>query len=321
MCRRRQGKSILILSMTSTPLILFGAVGVIVLAVALFGWSLNRRTIRRSHAEGEQLVSEIDALLPQTQCRQCGYAGCRPYARAIVEGGADINQCPPGGDRGIKALAALLGRKRKPLNATHGMEKPAAVAYIEENRCIGCTLCTQACPVDAIVGAAKQMHTIVADLCTGCELCVPPCPVDCIRMLPAPVFETGEPRQYRIFELLALPQSRQKAAAARERHEYRLFREEREKNEKASRLAAKTTAPGGLSTGTAGLTGAPAGLAEDQKKALIAAAIARAQLQKAQVQPSNTEQLTATQLAKLDEIEARRAGESTVAKPAAQDRS
>jgi electron transport complex protein RnfB len=130
------------------------------------------------------LVDKIDAILPQTQCGQCGFPGCRPYATAISKGEAEINQCPPGGEEGIKRLAELLGVEPKPLNAEHGAPKPKSVAFIDEQTCIGCTLCLQACPVDAIVGAAKQMHTIIVSECTGCELCVPPCPVDCITMVP-----------------------------------------------------------------------------------------------------------------------------------------
>lgn len=130
------------------------------------------------------LVDAIDALLPQTQCTKCGTEGCRPYAEAIVAGAVDINQCPPGGATGIARLAALLGRAPLPLDPANGVEKPLAVAVIDERRCIGCTLCIRACPVDAIVGAAKRMHTVVPQWCTGCDLCVPPCPVDCIAMVP-----------------------------------------------------------------------------------------------------------------------------------------
>jgi len=133
--------------------------------------------------EGDPLVERIDAILPQTQCGQCGYPGCKPYAQAIAAGDADINQCPPGGDTGIRALSDLMGVEYKPLNAEHGLPKPKSVAFIDESLCIGCTLCIQACPVDAILGSAKQMHTVIADECTGCELCLPPCPVDCIEML------------------------------------------------------------------------------------------------------------------------------------------
>jgi electron transport complex protein RnfB len=131
----------------------------------------------------DPLVERIDALLPQTQCGQCGYPGCRPYAEAISREKADINQCPPGGDAGIRALADLLGREPKPLNPENGEEKPRTVVVIDELRCIGCTLCIQACPVDAIVGAAKLMHTVIASECTGCDLCLPPCPVDCIDIV------------------------------------------------------------------------------------------------------------------------------------------
>ena len=131
-----------------------------------------------------RLVERIDRELPQTQCGQCGYAGCRPYAQAIAEGRADIDQCPPGGAAGVAALAALLGRVAKPVNPANGVEKPPLVALVVEADCIGCTKCIQACPVDAIVGGPKSMHTVVAELCTGCELCLPPCPVDCIELVP-----------------------------------------------------------------------------------------------------------------------------------------
>lgn len=153
--------------------ILIMALGAIVLGAALGYASIKFKV------EGDPLVDKIEALLPQTQCGQCGYPGCHPYAEAIAKGEADINLCPPGGSEGVSKLADLLGREAKPLNAE---EKPKQVALIDENTCIGCTLCIQACPVDAIVGAAKQLHTIVTPLCTGCELCLPPCPVECIRM-------------------------------------------------------------------------------------------------------------------------------------------
>jgi electron transport complex protein RnfB len=132
------------------------------------------------------LADRIDAILPQTQCEQCGYHGCRPYAEAIARGEAPINRCPPGGAAGIAQLAALLNRPAVPLDPNHGVEKPRSLARIVEADCIGCTKCIQACPVDAIVGAAKLMHTVIADDCTGCELCVPACPVDCIVLLPMP---------------------------------------------------------------------------------------------------------------------------------------
>jgi len=138
------------------------------------------------------LADRIDALLPQTQCEQCGYHGCRPYAEAIVNGTADINQCPPGGNEGIARLAALLGRAPVPLNPEHGVEKPRTLARIIEADCIGCTKCIQVCPVDAIVGANKLMHTVIADDCTGCERCVPACPVDCIVLELMPLAQASD---------------------------------------------------------------------------------------------------------------------------------
>lgn len=165
-----------------------------------------------------ELARRIDALLPQTQCTRCGYAGCLPYAEAIAAGAADIDQCPPGGNEGVATLARLLEREAKPVNPAHGAVTPPRVAIIDEAACIGCTKCIQACPVDAIVGAAKRMHTVIAAWCTGCELCVPPCPVDCIAFA----------------EAQALPA----AGLSRERYEFRAFRLAREQREHAERLAA-----------------------------------------------------------------------------------
>lgn len=161
---------------------LLGLIAFALLAI-LFGLLLGYAQ-KRFHIEGDPLVEQIDAILPQTQCGQCDYPGCRPYAEAIAGGEADINQCPPGGDAGVVALAELLGREPKPLNAEHGEEAPKTVVIIDEEICIGCTLCIQACPVDAIVGAAKLMHTVIKDECTGCDLCIPPCPVECIYIVP-----------------------------------------------------------------------------------------------------------------------------------------
>jgi len=138
-----------------------------------------------SNDTAPEFVARIDALLPQTQCSRCGYAGCAPYAAAIARGEAEINQCPPGGKATIEALAQLLQRPVLPLNPVHGVEAPALVAWIDEARCIGCARCLAPCPVDAIVGAQKYMHTVLTERCTGCELCLPPCPVDCIEMRPA----------------------------------------------------------------------------------------------------------------------------------------
>lgn len=170
------------------------------------------------------LADRIDLLLPQTQCTQCGYAACRPYAEAIAAGDADFNQCPPGGAAGIAKLAALLKRDPKPLNPANGRELPRMLARIDEARCIGCTLCIQACPVDAIIGGPGFMHTVIEDFCTGCDLCIAPCPVDCIERLAA------APQQG------AWDAAR--AAAARGRHQQRnarLDREHREENERLSR--------------------------------------------------------------------------------------
>ena len=132
------------------------------------------------------LTARIDALLPQTQCTRCGYDGCRPYAAAVASGGAQINQCPPGGGATIEALARLLHRDTLPLNPNNGTEASPLIAWIDESRCIGCARCLPPCPVDAIVGANKFLHTVLPDRCTGCELCIAPCPVDCIEMRPAP---------------------------------------------------------------------------------------------------------------------------------------
>ena len=148
----------------------------------IFGLILGYSAIR-FRVESDPIVDQINHLLPQTQCGQCGYPGCKPYAEAIANGD-DINKCPPGGDTTIKNLADLLGREVKSLNEAHDGPSIKKVAFIREEECIGCTKCIQACPVDAIVGAARQMHTVIADECTGCDLCVAPCPVDCIDMIP-----------------------------------------------------------------------------------------------------------------------------------------
>ena len=163
-------------------------------------------------------ADRIDACLPQTQCTQCGYDGCRPYAEAIARGEADIDQCPPGGDAGIAKLAALLDRAVKPLNPANGAYRPPQVAVIDERLCIGCVKCIHACPVDAIVGASRLMHTVIADWCTGCELCLPPCPVDCISL--APVASLPDPD------------------LSRSRHAFRAFRLDRDVAERAAKMEA-----------------------------------------------------------------------------------
>lgn len=148
---------------------------------------LLARSARSLQSDKTSVVEQINTLLPQTQCAQCGYPGCRPYAEAIAANNAAINQCPPGGEDTIEQLARLLDRPVIPLNETFGQTTPSIVAIIDEDACIGCTLCIHACPVDAIVGAGKLMHTVIAADCTGCELCLPPCPVDCIDLVPAPM--------------------------------------------------------------------------------------------------------------------------------------
>ncbi len=222
-------------------------------------------------------VDAIDAILPQTQCRKCGFGGCRPYAEAIVQGRADIDQCPPGGEQGVRRLADLLGREFKPLDPAYGSETQKAFAVIDEQACIGCTLCIQACPVDAIVGAAKQMHTVIEALCTGCDLCLAPCPVDCITMQPV---EGDRPRQART--PMHDPEAAF-AAAARERFRWRNLRLEREAQEKDRRLAAKSASARQMTHETA-----LAHLTDERKNALVAAAIERAQAQRAAGQPKNT---------------------------------
>jgi electron transport complex protein RnfB len=158
------------------------AIVTLLILAAIFGGLLGFASVR-FRPEGNPIVDNIDEILPQTQCGQCGYPGCRPYAEAIA-GGDKINKCPPGGEATIQALADLLDVEPEPLDAEHGEEKTRTVAVIREDECIGCTKCIQACPVDAILGAAKQMHTVIESECTGCDLCVEPCPVDCIDMVP-----------------------------------------------------------------------------------------------------------------------------------------
>jgi Na+-translocating ferredoxin:NAD+ oxidoreductase subunit B len=138
----------------------------------------------RFHVESDPVADMVDELLPQSQCGQCGYAGCRPYAEAVAAGVAEINMCVPGGAATVRAIAELLGKELRSADAEQGDAAPKMLAVIDESLCIGCTLCIQACPVDAIVGAPKQMHTVIAKECTGCDLCPPVCPVDCIRMEP-----------------------------------------------------------------------------------------------------------------------------------------
>ncbi len=170
-------------------------------------------------------ADDIDALLPQTQCTRCGYPGCRPYAEAIVRGEAEINQCPPGGTAAIAALAKLLRREPLPLSPANGAPGPPLIALIDEDACIGCTKCLPPCPVDAIIGARKHMHTVVMALCTGCELCIAPCPVDCITLVPRSALPAAPPPP--------------EPAANRARYSAHLERIERRARERAELLAAR----------------------------------------------------------------------------------
>ena len=198
-----------------------------------------------------RLADSIDALLPQTQCTKCGFAGCRPYAEAIANGEAAINQCPPGGAAGIEALARLLDRAVQPLNPANGVERAPLVALIDEAVCIGCTKCIQACPVDAIVGAAKLMHAVIADECSGCELCIAPCPVDCISMVDARGAQAVSER----------------ATQYRGRYDARRVRLARDEREHAEKMRARTEAA----------LAAPSAAADDP----VAAALARAAAKRA----------------------------------------
>ena len=208
------------------------------------------------------LIEKIDAVLPQTQCRQCGFPGCKPYAVAIAHGIAEINQCPPGGAEGIQQLADLLGVRPIPLNTAHGAPKPKAVALVDEQVCIGCALCILACPVDAIVGAAKQMHTVIAEECTGCELCIAPCPVDSISMIPVSKQTSGAEREKKTTD------------RARARYQFRLKRleREREKQERTEKFSQKATRT---------VIAVPA--SDGPGKAVIQAALARAMTARVQI--------------------------------------
>ncbi|GMV46769.1 MAG: hypothetical protein AMXMBFR66_21670 [Pseudomonadota bacterium] len=227
-----------------------------------------------SAATRARLAERIDALLPQTQCRRCGYADCRGYAEAIAAGSAEIDRCPPGGAEGIARLARLTGRALRPLAAECGREEARALAVIDESGCIGCTLCIKACPVDCIVGAAKAMHTVIEAQCTGCALCVPACPVDCIAMQPASGSRTGWAAW-----------SAEQAAAARARcvaRRRRLVRDLHDLHDlhAAHAGAEPPTAPAAAgSSGAAATAAGPSGAtatAAARKRAAIAAALDRA---------------------------------------------
>jgi Na+-translocating ferredoxin:NAD+ oxidoreductase subunit B len=208
------------------------------------------------------LGARIDALLPQTQCTRCGFPDCRRYAEAIASGSAGINQCPPGGEEGVRRIAAATGYPVVALNPSNGREGPRLLAVIDEGWCIGCTLCIKACPVDCIVGASKTMHTVIDELCTGCELCVPACPVDCIELKPVTGTSTGWAAW-----------SPALADEARQRYAFHQSRTERERLENDERLAAKAAEKLADLAKASRLTD-PAAL--ERKRAIVEAALARA---------------------------------------------
>lgn len=225
-------------------------------------------SLKEHKAVALTLADQINILLPQTQCTKCGYPACQEYAHAIANGTANYNQCPPGGQEGIDRLANLLGKTSIPLNPVNGTEKARTVAFIEEATCIGCTLCIQACPVDAIIGANKQMHTVIPELCTGCDLCVAPCPVDCIIMLPTTSSTTGWQAW-----------SQEQADSARQRYQQREQRLIREKQENEKRLLAKAHEKLKLVSLEAAETQAELD-EKERKKKVIANAILRATTKK-----------------------------------------
>ena len=196
-------------------------------------------------SEGKSLEEQIDAILPQTQCMQCDFDGCKPYSEAIVSGEAEINQCPPGGQDGVDALAELLGRQSLPLNETHGETKPRRVAIVDEKACIGCTLCIKACPVDAFVGSSKVMTQVIAKECTGCDLCLPVCPVDCIDMIESePLQKISHKDSTQFNDALIQRQILERSIRdnSRERYQFHQARLDRDKRERDELLKSRTIA-------------------------------------------------------------------------------
>lgn len=228
-------------------------------------WRNETDNRRVTSPASKTLFERLHAALPQTQCTRCGFSDCAAYARAIAAGNAAINQCPPGGNEGVQRLAAIIGLPALPLNPANGSEGPRALAVIDEAWCIGCTLCIEACPTDAILGSHKMMHTVIEPYCTGCELCVPVCPVDCISLENVTGTQTG----WRAW-------SQQQADTARRRYESSSYRRPVDKDETAKTSSKKTESQ------RDGLPGKPETAADraDHKRAVIEAALARARAQR-----------------------------------------
>jgi electron transport complex protein RnfB len=213
------------------------------------------------------LVDRIDAALPQTQCTRCGYPDCRAYATAVASGDAAINQCPPGGEEGIRRLSTITGQAVLPLSIEHGVDGPLTVAIIDEDGCIGCTLCMDACPTDAIVGTNKRMHTVIEPWCTGCELCIPVCPVDCIALAPI----SGEQTAWDAW-------TPEQALTAKTRYQARQIRLVRESAEHDDRLHAKAQAK---LQDLPAHTKTDSDIETDRKRGIIEAALAKARSRQA----------------------------------------
>ena len=222
-------------------------------------------------AERITLIDAINALLPQTQCTRCGYQGCKPYAEALAAGDA-INKCPPGGAATIRALSQLLHKPVLPLDPVHGVEGPRTIAVIREAECIGCTKCIQACPVDAILGSAKHMHTVIVSECTGCDLCVAPCPVDCIDIISLPAPPLSDERAWHDL--------RQRAVHYKSRYDFHQARKAEEQAQEERRRAERAALAQQKQDAAEGTAAADA-------KAAIAAALERVKAKKALQQPAS----------------------------------
>lgn len=225
--------------------------------------------------EHTTLTGRIDAILPQTQCTRCGYPDCHAYAEAIADGLANINQCPPGGAEGIARIASITGDRAVALNPQHGTEGPRRLAVIDEAWCIGCTLCIQACPVDAIAGAPKRMHTVLSEWCTGCELCLPPCPTDCIALLPLPDASLQGKTGWAAW-------SAEQAQEARQRYAARQTRQRRREQARRDRLHDKTPQHAWSLQAAPETQVAPQAARQERKQAMVNAALERARQRQAE---------------------------------------